>query len=253
MSVLSYAIAALMTGVAVWRLPAVLYGDAHRRSLWTCYAGFAAALWLNSPAVKSYLNNSPVTDLSILAKHYVSILVILAICTFVVTNYGKTEGDEVSRFRSPVVLRTAIVRGTGNTKRGVVEADQDDGLVPADAEQIGRCTGRGEELTMELTSNCSDHAARSVRGGVPAMPRAHLDLRSRSRGAAAQGRLPDRPRRRVTRRRARGARTAAPRAGHRIEWTVAPRPRPALVGGRVCQGAPPRSALRRGGSGAARP
>jgi hypothetical protein len=112
-SFLSYAIAVVMTGVALWRLPAVIYGDAHRRSLWACYAGFAAALWLKSPAVKTWLNNSAVTDLSILAKHYVSILAILAICTFVMTNYGKAEGDEVprhvvvSRWVTRVGLQTA--------------------------------------------------------------------------------------------------------------------------------------------------
>jgi hypothetical protein len=97
MSFLSYAIAVVMTGVAVWRLPAVIYGDAHRRSLWACYAGFATALWLKCPGVKSWLNNSAITDVSILVKHYVSIAAILAICTFVVTNYGKTEGNEIPR------------------------------------------------------------------------------------------------------------------------------------------------------------
>ncbi|MET9779260.1 MAB_1171c family putative transporter [Streptomyces sp. NPDC006367] len=97
MSVLAYAIAGVMTGVAVWRLPAVIYGDAHRRSLWACYAGFAAALWLKSPSVKMWLNNSPIIDLSILAKHYVSIMAILAICAFVVTNYGTVGHGEVPR------------------------------------------------------------------------------------------------------------------------------------------------------------
>ncbi|KFG71388.1 MAB_1171c family putative transporter [Streptomyces mutabilis] len=96
-SFLSYVIAGVMTGVAVWRLPAVIYGDAHRRSLWACYAGFAAALWLKSPSVKTWLNGSAIVDLSILAKHYVSILAILAICTFVVTNYGTSDQGEVPR------------------------------------------------------------------------------------------------------------------------------------------------------------
>ncbi|MGW1002142.1 MAB_1171c family putative transporter [Streptomyces sp. NPDC001118] len=112
-SFLSYAIAVVMTGVAVWRLPAVIYGDAHRRSLWACYAGFATALWLKTPAVKSYLNNSEITDLSILAKHYVAALALLAVCRFVVTNYGDTDGDQaprhviVSRWVTRVSVQTA--------------------------------------------------------------------------------------------------------------------------------------------------
>ena len=87
-----YAVAATMSAVAVWRLPAVLYGDSHRRALWSCYAGFAIALWIKSPAIKDWLNHSPVTDLSILLKHYVSTAAILAILTFVVASYGSPEG-----------------------------------------------------------------------------------------------------------------------------------------------------------------
>ncbi|MFH0246166.1 MAB_1171c family putative transporter [Streptomyces sp. HK10] len=93
----AYAVAATMTAVAVWRLPAVLYGDTHRRALWGCYAGFAAALWLKTPAIKHALNHSPITDLSILIKHYVSTAAILAILTYVVASYGRSDQDEIPR------------------------------------------------------------------------------------------------------------------------------------------------------------
>ncbi|MDJ0342819.1 hypothetical protein QMK19_23225 [Streptomyces sp. H10-C2] len=82
-----------MTAVAIWRFPAVLHGDARRRALWGCYAGFALALWIKSPGIKSALNHSVVTDLSVLLKHYVSIGAILAILTYVVACYGKPGRD----------------------------------------------------------------------------------------------------------------------------------------------------------------
>lgn len=92
-SFLAYAAAVAMTAVAVWRLPAVLHGDAHRRALWGCYAGFALALWIKSPGIKAALNASAVTDLSVLLKHYVSVAAILAILTYVVACYGKPSRD----------------------------------------------------------------------------------------------------------------------------------------------------------------
>ncbi|WP_433892632.1 MAB_1171c family putative transporter [Streptomyces sp. CA-111067] len=94
---LAYFVAGLMTAVAVWRLPALVHGDAHRRALWGCYAGFAAALWLKSPAIMDSLNHSAVTDLAVLLKHYVSIAAILAILTFVVATYGRSDQAEVPR------------------------------------------------------------------------------------------------------------------------------------------------------------
>ncbi|MFF8992524.1 MAB_1171c family putative transporter [Streptomyces sp. NPDC014983] len=93
----AYAVAATMTLVALWRLPALIYGDSHRRALWGCYAGFAAALWLKTPAVMNWLNHSPVTDLSVLLKHYVSTGAILAILTFVAASYGKTGQKDIPR------------------------------------------------------------------------------------------------------------------------------------------------------------
>ncbi|MFD8703628.1 MAB_1171c family putative transporter [Kitasatospora sp. NPDC059648] len=93
----AYIAATTMTAVAVWRLPAVLYGDAHRRALWGCYAGFAVALWLKSPGVINLMNRQPITDLSVLLKHYVSTGAILAILTYVVASYGKTNQEVIPR------------------------------------------------------------------------------------------------------------------------------------------------------------
>ncbi|MFJ9841731.1 MAB_1171c family putative transporter [Kitasatospora sp. NPDC101155] len=93
----AYAAATTMTVVAVWRLPAVLYGDAHRRALWGCYMGFAAALWLKSPGVIRLMNHQPIVDLSVLLKHYVSTGAILAILTYVVASYGKTDQEVIPR------------------------------------------------------------------------------------------------------------------------------------------------------------
>ncbi len=99
-----YATAVVMTVIALWRLPAVRYGDAHRRALWGCYAGFAAALWLSTEAVQRWLNDAPVVDLAVLIKHYVSTAAILAILTYVSATYGKTD--------QPVIPRhVAISRG----------------------------------------------------------------------------------------------------------------------------------------------
>lgn len=94
---LDYTIAVVMTLVALWRLPAVLYADAHRRALWGCYAGFAAALWLSTRAVMNALRRIPVVDLDVLLKHYVSIAAILAILTYVAAMYGRHTGPVVPR------------------------------------------------------------------------------------------------------------------------------------------------------------
>lgn len=51
-----YLIAGLMTAVALWRMPAALWGDEEdkrRRALWGCYAGFAAALWTKTQIVRT--------------------------------------------------------------------------------------------------------------------------------------------------------------------------------------------------------
>ncbi|MEE1844011.1 MAB_1171c family putative transporter [Streptomyces sp. JV190] len=87
-----YLIAVLMTAVALWRMPAALWGDEddkRRRALWGCYAGFAAALWTKTRAVRIGLNDSAVTDLAVLIKHYTATIAILAILSYIVAIYGQ--------------------------------------------------------------------------------------------------------------------------------------------------------------------
>ncbi|MFH9608384.1 MAB_1171c family putative transporter [Streptomyces sp. NPDC017448] len=86
-----YLIAGLMTAVALWRMPAALWGDEEdrrRRALWGCYAGFAVALWTKTEAVRTGLNDSAVTDLAVLIKHYTATVAILAILSYIVAIYG---------------------------------------------------------------------------------------------------------------------------------------------------------------------
>lgn len=96
-----YFIAGLMTAVALWRMPAALWGDEEdkrRRALWGCYAGFAVALWTKTPVVRTGLNDSPVVDLAVLIKHYTATIAILAILSYIVAIYGHyPEGGTVPR------------------------------------------------------------------------------------------------------------------------------------------------------------
>uniref|UniRef100_A0AAU2JU22 DUF6545 domain-containing protein n=1 Tax=Streptomyces sp. NBC_00049 TaxID=2903617 RepID=A0AAU2JU22_9ACTN len=96
-----YLIAGLMTAVALWRMPAALWGDEEdkrRRALWGCYAGFAIALWTKTQVVRIGLNNSPVVDLAVLIKHYTSTIAILAILSYIVAIYGHfPEGGVIPR------------------------------------------------------------------------------------------------------------------------------------------------------------
>ncbi|MFD7553414.1 MAB_1171c family putative transporter [Streptomyces sp. NPDC059835] len=91
-----YLVAGLMTAVALWRMPAALWGDEEdkrRRALWGCYAGFAVALWTKTQVVRTGLNNSPVVDLAVLIKHYTSTIAILAILSYIVAIYGHFPKD----------------------------------------------------------------------------------------------------------------------------------------------------------------
>ncbi|MFF3617879.1 MAB_1171c family putative transporter [Streptomyces sp. NPDC002467] len=91
-----YLVAGLMTAVALWRMPAALWGDEEdkrRRALWGCYAGFAVALWTKTQVVRTGLNNSPVVDLAVLIKHYTSTIAILAILGYIVAIYGHFPKD----------------------------------------------------------------------------------------------------------------------------------------------------------------
>ncbi|WP_282693562.1 MAB_1171c family putative transporter [Streptomyces sp. CC208A] len=92
-----YLTAAVMTVIAVWRFPAVRYGDAHRRALWGGYAGFAVALWLYTPAAMDAVDRIPVVDLSALLRHFASTAAIIAALTYVATSYGKTSEAVVPR------------------------------------------------------------------------------------------------------------------------------------------------------------
>ncbi|WP_405714358.1 MULTISPECIES: MAB_1171c family putative transporter [unclassified Streptomyces] len=96
-----YLVAVLMTAVALWRMPAALWGDEEdkrRRALWGCYAGFAAALWTKTRAVRIGLNDSAVTDLAVLIKHYTATIAILAILSYIVAIYGRyPDGGTVPR------------------------------------------------------------------------------------------------------------------------------------------------------------
>ncbi len=91
-----YAVACLMTAVALWRMPAALWGDEEdrrRRALWGCYAGFAAALWTKTQYVRVRLNDSAVIDLAVIVKHYTATIAILAILSYIVAIYGRYESD----------------------------------------------------------------------------------------------------------------------------------------------------------------
>lgn len=96
-----YLVAGLMTAVALWRMPAALWGDEEdkrRRALWGCYAGFALALWTKTRIVRTGLNNSAVTDLAVLIKHYTATAAILAILSYIVAIYGRyPDGDGIPR------------------------------------------------------------------------------------------------------------------------------------------------------------
>ncbi|MDJ1130588.1 hypothetical protein NMN56_001205 [Streptomyces iconiensis] len=104
-----------MTVVAVWRVPAVRYGDAHRRALWGGYAGFAAALWLSTRGVMHAVEHIPVIDLNALLKHFASTSAILAALTYVATSYGKTSAPvvpkhvAVSRWIARVAYKAGVV------------------------------------------------------------------------------------------------------------------------------------------------
>lgn len=92
-----YLTAIAMTIIAVWRFPAVRYGDSHRRALWGGYAGFAVALCLYTPAAMNAVDRVPVVDLSALLRHFASTAAIMAALTYVATSYGKSTEAVVPR------------------------------------------------------------------------------------------------------------------------------------------------------------
>src|SRR6478609_5636739 len=93
----SYLTAVVMTAIAVWRFPAVRYGDSHRRALWGGYAGFAVALWLYTPVAMAAADRIPVVDLSALLRHFASTAAIVSALTYVATSYGRSSAAAVPR------------------------------------------------------------------------------------------------------------------------------------------------------------
>ncbi|MFI9041737.1 MAB_1171c family putative transporter [Streptomyces sp. NPDC053726] len=95
---LTYAIAAAMTIVALWRLPAAFrFRDPLRRALWGCSAGFAVAMWCRVPELKYTLDRSPITDLSALLKYLSSMIAILAALRYITAIYGKPRLGQTPR------------------------------------------------------------------------------------------------------------------------------------------------------------
>ncbi|WP_157878933.1 MAB_1171c family putative transporter [Streptomyces sp. CT34] len=80
-----------MTAVALWRLPAVRYGDPLRRTLWGCSAGFAVALWSRFPPVRHGIDSLGITDLSGLVKDLSAMAAALALLSYAVTSYGVSQ------------------------------------------------------------------------------------------------------------------------------------------------------------------
>ncbi|WP_370423840.1 MAB_1171c family putative transporter [Streptomyces sp. QH1-20] len=102
-----------MTAVAIWR--ALGGSDARRRSLWGCFVGFSIALWAKTEVVRIGLNNSSITDASILLKHYSAGAAILAIMYYIVAVYGHYPADgemaravRVARVIQRAAMKTAL-------------------------------------------------------------------------------------------------------------------------------------------------
>lgn len=89
---LLWAVPIAMTAAALWRLPSLWHGDPLQQALWTCCAGFAAALWCRVPQVKFALDHSPVTDLSALLKYVTSLAAILAGLKYIIGAYEGPPG-----------------------------------------------------------------------------------------------------------------------------------------------------------------
>ncbi|RKE21966.1 hypothetical protein BX266_5374 [Streptomyces sp. TLI_171] len=98
-----------MTAIAVWRFPAVRYGDSHRRALWGGYAGFAVALWLYTPVAMAAADRIPVVDLSALLRHFASTAAIVSALTYVATSYGRSSAAAVPRH---VAIARCIARAS---------------------------------------------------------------------------------------------------------------------------------------------
>ncbi len=110
LDIAGYLVAALMTAVAIWR--ALGGSDARRRSLWGCFLGFSIALWTKTEVVRIGLNNSSITDASILLKHYSAGAAILAIMYYIVAVYGQypADGEMARAVRVARVIQRAATK-----------------------------------------------------------------------------------------------------------------------------------------------
>lgn len=110
LDIAGYLVAALMTAVAIWR--ALGGSDARRRSLWGCFVGFSIALWTKTEVVRIGLNNSSITDASILLKHYSAGAAILAIMYYIVAVYGQypADGEMARAVRVARVIQRAATK-----------------------------------------------------------------------------------------------------------------------------------------------
>ncbi|MFE0058729.1 MAB_1171c family putative transporter [Streptomyces sp. NPDC059003] len=102
-----------MTAVAIWR--SIGGSDARRRSLWGCFLGFSISLWTKTEVVRIGLNNSSITDASVLLKHYSAGAALLAIMYYIVAVYGHYPADgemaraaRASRFIHLAATKTAL-------------------------------------------------------------------------------------------------------------------------------------------------
>ncbi|GGX53095.1 hypothetical protein GCM10010341_87990 [Streptomyces noursei] len=105
--IFDYTVAWLMTAVTLWRAPALYYGDAPRRALWGCYAGFALSLWLKTPIVLQVLNQQPIVDLPVLLGHYADTAALVSIITYVAMSYGTSKKANAARH---VIVSRRIAR-----------------------------------------------------------------------------------------------------------------------------------------------
>ncbi|WP_310728281.1 DUF6545 domain-containing protein [Streptomyces sp. N2A] len=102
----NYLIASLISGVALWRAPALWGGDTQRRALCGTYACYGAALWAKTPIVQGWLAGTPITDLAVLLEHYAGSAAVVCIIIYVAAGYGPPSPSDPL----PVVLTRHVAR-----------------------------------------------------------------------------------------------------------------------------------------------
>ncbi|MFF9786268.1 MAB_1171c family putative transporter [Streptomyces nigrescens] len=101
-----YFAALLISGIALWRAPALRWGDRERRALCGCYAGYAAALWPKTLIVQDWLSHVPITSLPVLLEHYAGSAAVAFIIIYVAAGYGPEGGPETR----PIVMTRRLAR-----------------------------------------------------------------------------------------------------------------------------------------------